>query len=120
MDIERSEKGYVLVDLVDSRHIIAGVGIGVIGILGLSACPVLLADEVHELLLLEVFGQAVEGFLVDACVPQEGLRKAEDAQDLSVSGRGLVGGRIDCGLSRNFNLLYELLLGDVGLDHKRN
>lgn len=75
--IKRGKECYVLVNLIDNWHVV--VGVRVVGILGLRTCSVLLADEMHELLLLEVLGKAVEGFLVDACVSQEGLRKAEDA-----------------------------------------
>lgn len=57
--IKRGKECYVLVNLIDNWHIVV-VGVGIICILGLRTCSVLLADEMHELLLLEVLGKAVE------------------------------------------------------------
>lgn len=117
--IQRGKEGHILVDLVDNRWIVVVIGVGVACVLGLGVCSVLLADEMHELLLLEVFGQAVEGFLVNASVPEEGLRESENAQDFTVSDWRLVCWRVDCG-RRDFNFLDELLLDDVRPNNKRN
>jgi len=70
---------------------------------------VLLTDQVHQLFLLEIFRKAVEGFLVDTSIAQEGLGKAKYSQNFTISDGRLRNLWNNCRWRHNWSLLNGLL-----------
>jgi hypothetical protein len=115
MHVKRGQEGHIItLKVCGVRRI---VWVGVLRSIRHVRCSVLLTNQVHQLLLLKFFWKRVEGLLVNACITQEGLRQAEDIQNLSISDRRIWFLRNDSWLRLNdwFNDLCLVLRGILNL-----